>query len=129
VAREIRFRLIVLIFNIVIVLSFLFVFLFPLLLLGPSYFSLFISHNWVAGLLFLAALAAVNLYFAVNGRLFGLLEKEDWPVSSPTWKAKYTGRAACVQSRFGFSRTPTSSRLPASRHESLRRKCAASGPS
>ena len=78
-AREIRFRTIVLVFNIVIVLSFLFVFLFPLLLLGSSYFSLFISRNWIAGALFLCALAAVNTYFALNARLFGLLEREDWP--------------------------------------------------
>lgn len=67
------------IFNVVIVLSFLFVFLFPLLLLGPSYFSVFLSRNWIAGLLFVLALAAVNTYFGANWRLFTHLEREDWP--------------------------------------------------
>jgi hypothetical protein len=47
--------------------------------LGSGYFSLFVSRNWVAGALFVAALGAVNGYFAINWRLFGLLEKEDWP--------------------------------------------------
>jgi len=74
-----RFRTIVLIFNIVIVVSFLFIFLVPLILLGPSYFSIFMSRNWIAGVLFVGALAAVNGYFALNWKLFTLLEKEDWP--------------------------------------------------
>ncbi len=74
-----RFKTIVIVFNTVIVLSFLFIFFVPLVLLGPDYFALFLSRNWIAGALFVAALAAVNGYFAANARLFGLLEAEDWP--------------------------------------------------
>jgi hypothetical protein len=74
-----RFKTIVVVFNVVIVLSFLFIFLVPLALLGPGYFSLFLSRNWIAGVLFVVALAAVNGYFGLNWRLFGLLEREDWP--------------------------------------------------
>jgi hypothetical protein len=74
-----RFKTIVILFNVVIVVSFLFIFFVPLILLGPDYFSLFFSRNWIAGALFIVALASVNGYFAANARLFGLLEREDWP--------------------------------------------------
>lgn len=74
-----KFRTIVIIFNVVIVVSFLFIFFVPLALLGPDYFSVLVSRNWLAGALFVVALAAVNGYYAANAALFRLLEREDWP--------------------------------------------------
>ena len=74
-----KFRTVFIIFNIVIVVSFLFIFFVPLLLLGGEYYSLFVSRNWIAALLFLLALAVVNGYFIRNWKLFSLLETEDWP--------------------------------------------------
>ncbi len=74
-----RFKSVFIVFNIVIVFSFLFIFLVPLLLLGGEYFSIFVGRNWIAAVLFAATLGAVNVYFGRNWRLFTLLEKEDWP--------------------------------------------------
>jgi hypothetical protein len=73
-----KFKTIYILFNAVILLSFGFIFLMPLLLLGPDYFSLFISKNWIAGTLFLLTLVAINGYFLWNWKLFRLLEAEDW---------------------------------------------------
>jgi hypothetical protein len=73
-----RFKTIFIIFNIVIIISFLFIFFMPLLLLGAGHFGEFVVKNWISGVLFLLALGGFNLYFIRNWRLFELLEKEDW---------------------------------------------------
>jgi hypothetical protein len=73
-----RFKTIYILFNAVIVLSFAFIFLMPLVMLGRDYFSVFVSRNWIAGGLFVATLLFINVYFLYNWRLFRLLEKEDW---------------------------------------------------
>ncbi len=74
-----KFKTIFIVFNAVVVLSFLSIFLVPLFVLGGEYFAFFASRNWIAALLFLAAFLAANAYFLLNWRLFGLLEREDWP--------------------------------------------------
>lgn len=73
-----RFKTIFLLFNIVIVVSFLFIFFMPLLLLGGEHFGEFVARNWASGLLFAVALAGFNVYFLRSWRLFELLEREDW---------------------------------------------------
>jgi hypothetical protein len=73
-----KFKTIYILFNAVILLSFGFIFLMPLLLLGGDYFSLFVSKNWIAGALFLLTLIIINGYFLWNWKLFRLLETEDW---------------------------------------------------
>jgi hypothetical protein len=73
-----KFKTIYILFNAVILLSFGFIFLMPLLLLGSDYFSLFLSKNWIAGTLFLLTLIIINGYFLWNWKLFRLLEREDW---------------------------------------------------
>jgi len=73
-----RFKTIFLIFNVVIVVSFLFIFFMPLLLLGGEHFGEFLVRNWPSGALFVAALAGFNIYFVRSWRLFELLEREDW---------------------------------------------------
>jgi hypothetical protein len=65
-------------FNLVIVASFLFVFLLPLFVLGWSYTRVFWTANWYLAALFLLIAGGLNLYFALNWKLFALLEKEDW---------------------------------------------------
>lgn len=121
-----RFKTIVIVFNVVIVLSFLFIFFVPLILLGPDYFSLFLSRNWIAGALFLAALAAVNGYFAVNGKLFGLLEREDWPalVSYLESEVYRKGRARAKQVRLLANAYLVTSNVSATRalEEEVRRR-------
>ncbi|UCF97717.1 MAG: hypothetical protein JSV89_21500 [Spirochaetaceae bacterium] len=73
-----KFKTIYILFNAVILLSFGFIFLMPLLLLGSDYFALFVSKNWIAGALFLLTLIIINGYFLGNWKLFRLLESEDW---------------------------------------------------
>jgi hypothetical protein len=73
-----KFKTIFIIFNLVIVFSFLIIFFMPLLLLGAEHFSEFFINNWYIGLLFIATLAIFNSYFIANWKLFQLLEKEDW---------------------------------------------------
>jgi hypothetical protein len=74
-----KFKTLYILFNAVIVVAFLFIFLMPLALLGVDYFRLFAQKNWLAGLLFLVTLVIINGYFALNWKLFRLLEREDWP--------------------------------------------------
>jgi hypothetical protein len=74
-----KFRTLYILFNAVIVAAFLFIFLMPLALLGVDYFRLFAQKNWIAGVLFLVTLIIINGYFALNWKLFRLLEREDWP--------------------------------------------------
>jgi hypothetical protein len=58
-----KFKTIYILFNAVILLSFGFIFLMPLFLLGTDYFALFLSKNWIAGVLFLLTLIIINGYF------------------------------------------------------------------
>ncbi len=74
-----KFKTLYILFNAVIVAAFLIIFLLPLALLGADYFRLFAQKNWIAGVLFLATLIIINGYFALNWKLFRLLEREDWP--------------------------------------------------
>ena len=73
-----KFRLLFIIFNVVILASFLLIFLMPAFVLGWEYTSVFWSTNWPVGLVFLIVLGALNGYFAYNWRVFTLLEREDW---------------------------------------------------
>lgn len=73
-----KFRLLFVIFNVVILASFLLIFLMPAFVLGWEYTSVFWSSNWPVGLVFLVVLGALNGYFAYNWRVFTLLEREDW---------------------------------------------------
>ncbi len=77
-----KFKTIFLIFNAVVLISFLFVFLAPLLILGMDYAGLFFTKNWFLAISFFAVLGAMNLFFAYNWRIFSLLEREDWPALS-----------------------------------------------
>jgi tetratricopeptide (TPR) repeat protein len=73
-----RFKTIFIIFNFVIVCSFLFIFFMPLILLGGEHFGEFFHKNWFIIVIFIATLAVFNVYFIRNWRLFQLLEKENW---------------------------------------------------
>jgi len=78
-----KFKSIFIVFNIVIVLSFLFFFLMPVFIIGMDHFLDFFSvftNYWIfiALGLFLILLIVFNTYFILNWRFFRLLEKEDW---------------------------------------------------
>ncbi len=74
-----KFKVIFIAFNVIIVFSFLFIFFMPVIVLGWEYSELFWSNNWLLALVFVFIIGALNLYFGLNWRLFSLLEKEDWP--------------------------------------------------
>ncbi len=73
-----KLKTIFIIFNVLIGISFLFVFLMPGLFLGWEYAGIFWSENWYLVLLFVGVFAVLNAYFFVNRRLFTALEQEDW---------------------------------------------------
>ena len=73
-----KFKVIFALFNAIIIFSFLFIFFMPFFILGWNYTQLFWSRNWFLGAIFLVIMIALNTYFALNWRLFGYLEREDW---------------------------------------------------
>jgi signal transduction histidine kinase len=74
----VKFKAVFILFNAVVLLSFLFIFLMPLFFLGWQYTQLFWAENWYLALIFVAILAGLNGYFISNWKLFSFLEREDW---------------------------------------------------
>lgn len=73
-----RFRVLFIVFNLVILASFVLIFLMPALVLGWEYTTVFWRSNWPVGAVFLVVLAGLNAYFVYNWRVFTLLEREEW---------------------------------------------------
>jgi len=73
-----KFKTIFYLFNAVVVFSFLFIFLFPLLVLGGEYAAGFWKSNWFLGAFFLVILGVLNGFFFANWNLFEFVEREDW---------------------------------------------------
>jgi hypothetical protein len=73
-----KFKTIFILFNFILIFSFSFIFLMPFFLLGGEYTLAFWMKNWPLFLFFSAVLAGFNVFFALNWRLFTLLESEDW---------------------------------------------------
>jgi hypothetical protein len=74
-----KFKTIFIVFNIIIIFSFVFIFFMPLFLLGWEYSQVFWEKNWPLALAFAAIIAALNVFFGMNRKLFSYLEQEDWP--------------------------------------------------
>ena len=72
-----KFRLIFIVFNVVLVISFLVIYVTPLLILGWSYTRIFWANNWYLPVIFVGIIGVLNAYFASNRKLFRLLENED----------------------------------------------------
>ncbi len=73
-----KFKVIFILFNIVVMFSFLIVAIMPFLMLGPEYSMVFFRESWYFFLIFLFAIGSIDLYFFMNWRLFSLLEEENW---------------------------------------------------
>jgi hypothetical protein len=73
-----KFKTLFLLFNLIILLSFGFIFLMPLPILGWEYALSFWGQNWPIAVLFLAVLGGLDGYFVSQWKLFSLLEREDW---------------------------------------------------
>jgi hypothetical protein len=84
-------------FDGVLAVCFLAIFLMPLAALGGGFFALFWRRTWPVAAVFLAVLAAVNAWFLVNRRMIGLLQAGDWPAL-----------AALLEDRVFTSRVPRS---------------------
>jgi hypothetical protein len=77
-----KFRTIYILFNVVILVSFCFVFLFPFFVLGAESSIGFWKDNWYLALFFLLLLGGINAFFIYNRKVFSLVEKEDWAALS-----------------------------------------------
>ena len=75
---HVKFKVVFILFNAVIVVSFLIIYLMPVAMLGWEYTQVFWNRNWALPILFISILAILNGYFIFNWRLFRLLEREDW---------------------------------------------------
>lgn len=73
-----KFKLVCLLFNGIVLLSFIFVFMIPVFLLGWQHSRMFWAANWPLAALFVVILAGLNVYFALNWKLFSFLETENW---------------------------------------------------
>ncbi len=73
-----KFKTIYILFNVVIAVSFVFVFFLPFFLLGWDYSVEFWKGSWYLALFFIVLLGVLNAFFAWNWRVFSLVEKEDW---------------------------------------------------
>ena len=73
-----KFKTIFILFNVVIVLSFLIIYFMPLFMLGWEYTADFWSRNWYLPVIFVAVIGGLNIYFIINWKLFRYLETEDW---------------------------------------------------
>lgn len=74
-----KFKFLVVTFNIVLIVSFLIVFFTPFFALDAGFMAEFWLRNWYLAAVFLLLIAGVNLLFVLNGRTLILLEREDWP--------------------------------------------------
>lgn len=73
-----KFKTIFILFNAVIIVSFLIIYFMPLFMLGWEYTSVFWSKNWYLPVIFIAVIGSLNTYFIINWKLFRYLETEDW---------------------------------------------------
>jgi hypothetical protein len=74
-----KFKVIFMLFNVVILVSFLVIYFMPLIMLGWDYTRVFWGRNWGLPILFIAIIGLLNAYFVINWKLFSMLEREDWP--------------------------------------------------
>ncbi len=73
-----KFKIIFILFNIVVVFSFLIVILMPFFMLGGVYSQEFFKDSWYLFLVFIFAIGSIDTYFIINWKMFSLLESENW---------------------------------------------------
>jgi hypothetical protein len=74
-----KFGTVIIVSNAILLVFILLVLFFPIILLGSGTSAAFWRSAWPAGVFFLLILLAMNLFYALNFRLYYLLEWEDWP--------------------------------------------------
>ena len=73
-----KFKIIFILFNIVVVFSFLIVTMMPFVMLGVEYSRVFFKDSWYFFLVFVLTIGSIDAYFFLNWKLFTLLESENW---------------------------------------------------
>ncbi|MBN1647192.1 MAG: hypothetical protein JW874_04095 [Spirochaetales bacterium] len=73
-----KFKVIFILFNILIAFSVVMVLILPATVFGIDYASQFWKDKWFIGIFFVIVLAGLNVFFARNWKLFSCIEKEDW---------------------------------------------------
>jgi hypothetical protein len=78
-----KFKILFLFFNCMLILFLLILFFMPFLILGkdlaPAWNGNFIRSLWPLGAILTATLIILDFYYFSNRKLFRLLEREDWP--------------------------------------------------
>ncbi|RPJ09061.1 MAG: hypothetical protein EHM28_02595 [Spirochaetaceae bacterium] len=73
-----KFKIIFLLFNIVLLFSFVFIFLSPLFIFGEETFTFLLKENYYIAIIFSVFLIFFNIYFFKNWKFYSYLEREDW---------------------------------------------------
>ena len=76
---QLKFKIIFISFNILLVFSFLIIFLLPVFMLGSEYALQFLQSSWWVAVIFLVILVFINLIYFLNRRILTYLEDENWP--------------------------------------------------
>jgi len=74
-----KFNSVIIFFNVLMVLFLGIIFVMPLLILGKDMALGFWRAGWFLAPLILGVLIFMDVFFALNYRIYTLLEKEDWP--------------------------------------------------
>ncbi|MDR0451609.1 MAG: hypothetical protein LBH15_01040 [Treponema sp.] len=74
-----KFGVVVVLSNAILFAFILLILFLPVVILGPQNAGIFWKGAWPAGVFFLLVLVAMNVFYALNFRLYYLLEREDWP--------------------------------------------------
>ncbi len=73
-----KFKIIFILFNIVVLFSLLIITIMPIFMLGAEYSSFFWSESWYFILAFLIVIGIIDVYFLYNWKIFHFLEEERW---------------------------------------------------
>ena len=87
-----KFKALFVIFNIVLILSFLTIFLLPFFILDGSFMAEFWRNNWYFGAIFIVVLAVVNGLFLSQWKMLSCLEREDWPALARLLEGRIIGK-------------------------------------
>jgi hypothetical protein len=87
-----KFKSIFIIFNILIVFFLLIIAFMPLFILGAGFAAGFWRSAWPLGAVLVLVLAVLDIFYALNSKLYRLLEREDWPALADYLESKVIRR-------------------------------------
>jgi hypothetical protein len=93
-----KFSVIVVLSNVILLVFILLAFFLPFVALGPQSAGVFWRSAWPAAAFLLLILLAMNLFYALNSGFYRLLAREDWPAL-----ARYLEKRTIERGRYRFS--------------------------